>query len=305
MDQAQAVFDSVGDAAAIKQLVDDRVRENLYLELKTKKDRRTSELDDSDSFQFSRALSGFANSDGGVLVWGVETDKEERASALKPIAHVAEFAARLKKSMLNAVQPMVDGIVIETITDSSDPAAGFVRCLVPRSDKTPHRALRAGRDYFRRSTEGFYRMEHFDLEDAFGRRPRPVLLVQMQLLPRPEADPHEEVHFSFLNEGRGVARHAAFTCQFTAGVQVAQASGRISDNTFLNGGVPIVSHQENVAVIHAVPILSAVGHVVIKRSEKGSPLEMSIRWYCEGMRLRTWSGKLEPGNPSRISGEPG
>ena len=238
-------------------------------------------------------------------MWGVETDKEERACATKPIAQVAEFSARLKKSMLNAVQPMVDGIVIETIADSVDSSAGFVRCLVPRSDKTPHRALRAGREYFRRSTEGFYRMEHFDLEDAFGRRPRPVLLVQLQLVPRPEADPHEEVHFAFMNEGRGVARHAAFTCQFSAGVQVAQASGRINDNTFLNGGVPVVSHQENVAVIHPVPIASAVGHIVIKRPEKGSPLEMSMRWYCEGMRLRTWSGQIQPGNLSWYSGEPG
>ena len=302
MDQAQTVFDSVGDVAAVKQLVDDRVQENIYLEFKTKKDRRTPELDDSDSFQFSRALSGFANSDGGVVIWGVETDKEERACALKPIAQVEDFAARLKKSMLNAVQPMVDGIVIETIVDASDSTVGFARCLVPRSDKTPHRALRAGREYFRRSAEGFYRLEHFDLDDAFGRRPRPVLLVQIQLVPRPEGDPHEVVHFSFLNEGRGVARHAAFTCQFAASVQVAQASGRINDNTFLNSGVPIISHQENVGVIHAVPILSAVGNVVIKRPEKGSPLEMSIRWYCEGMRLRTWSGQLEPGSPLRTVG---
>ena len=33
MDPARTVFDSIGDAAAIRQLVDDRVQENLYLEL--------------------------------------------------------------------------------------------------------------------------------------------------------------------------------------------------------------------------------------------------------------------------------
>jgi len=305
MDHANAVFDSIADLAGVEQLIADRIQENLYLEFKTKKDRRTAELDDSDSFQFSRALSGFANSDGGVLIWGIETDKEERACALKPVAQVEEFVSRLKKSMLNSVQPMVDGIVIQAITDSTDPGTGFVSCLVPRSEKTPHRALRAGREYFRRSTEGFYRLEHFDLEDAFGRRPRPVLSVQMQLRSRPEGDPHEELHFAFLNEGRGVARHAGFTCQFSSGVSVVQASGRVQDNTLLNGGVPIVSHQENVAVIHAVPILSSVGHVVVKRSDKGAPLEASLRWYCEGMRLRTWTGRITTGNVLMTSGEPG
>ena len=93
MDQANAIFDAITDATALARLVDERVQENLYLEFKTKKDSRTPELDKSDSFQFSRALSGFANSDGGVLVWGVETDRHERARATKPIAQVVEFAA--------------------------------------------------------------------------------------------------------------------------------------------------------------------------------------------------------------------
>src|SRR5690242_7666517 len=165
MHQPTALFDSIADIAGVRQLIADRQQENLYLEFKTKKDRSRPDLDDSETRQFSRALSGFANSDGGVVVWGIKTDKEDRASELKPISLVAEFEARLKKSLLNAVQPFVDGVQIDTILEDDGSMAGYVKVLIPRSEKTPHRALLAEREYYRRSTEGFYRMEHFDLED--------------------------------------------------------------------------------------------------------------------------------------------
>jgi hypothetical protein len=134
-------------------------KEGLYLEFKMKKDRSHGNLEDSDRRQFSRALSGFANSDGGILVWGMETDKNSYAHALKPI---------------------VDGVQLEVIAGSRA-GEGYVKCLIPASDKTPHRAMLAEREYFRRTTEGFYRLEHFDLEDMFGRRPRPVLLIKARI----------------------------------------------------------------------------------------------------------------------------
>lgn len=295
MNQAQQIFESVRTVVDLRQLVSDRAQENIYLEFKTKKDRRTPDLDESDAFQFSRAISGFANSDGGVLLWGIDTDSEERARDLKPIAQIAKFEARLKKSILNAVHPMVDDILIQSISDDSDPTTGFIKCLIPRSEKTPHRALLANREYYRRSTEGFYRLEHFDLEDAFGRRPRPVLRMQVQLTPRPDNDPHEEVHFAFLNEGRGVARHLGFTCEFGVGIKVAHAHRPINDNTQVNLGRPIVSYQNDVSVIHAVPIWSAIGDVVIVRPDKGSPLPVLLRWYCEGMGLRECEELVSPG----------
>ena len=303
MNQAALLYESLQTVGALAQLVTDRVQENIYLEFKTKKDGRTPELDESDSFHFSRALSGFANSDGGVLIWGVETGKEERARALKPIAQFGEFVARLKKSLLNAVQPMVDDVRIECIPDTSDPTTGFVKCLIPRSEKTPHRALRANREYYRRSTEGFYRLEHFDLEDAFGRRPRPVLSIQVQLVPRPEGDAHEEVRFAILNEGRGVARHPGFTCELGQGATIVQARPPLNHNTAINSGMPIVSFQNDAAVIHAVPIWSAIGSIVILRPERGAPLSLLLRWYCEGMSLREWRGLVSSGEAVVTAGK--
>jgi len=294
MEQVTAFFDSIGALPGIRQLLADRVKENIYLELKTKKDRSTPELDDSDSWQFSRALSGFANSDGGVLVWGVETDKEDRAFKLKPIAAVSDFEARLKKSLLNSVQPFVDGVRMESILEDDGSGSGYLKVLIPRSDKAPHRAMRADREYFRRSTEGFYRLEHFDLEDAFGRRPHPSLAMTIELVPRAGDDPHEDVRFALRNEGRGIARYVGAMCEFSGEVTVAATNPGWNNNTNLNQGRPVVSYADNVGVIHAVPITASIGGVTIKRPAKGTALSLTLRWYCEGMMERTFSGTVTP-----------
>lgn len=210
--ELRAFYDRFVDEASLQELVRDREQENIHLEFKKKKRANTPELDQSDSWQFSRALSGLANSDGGVLFWGIGTDGEERASDLVPISGYRDFQARLKKSLLDAVQPMVDGVSIEAIPSLKHPDAGFVKCLIPSSDKSPHRGMLADREYYKRSTEGFYRLEHFDLEDMFGRRPIPRLELTTTLVQRGSSGGGGQTEYKGLavvaitNVGRGSAR---------------------------------------------------------------------------------------------------
>ena len=227
-------------------------------------------------------------------MWGIETDKEERASGLKPISSVSDFESRLKKSLINSVQPFVDGVRIEIVLEEDGTGAGYVKILIPRSEKSPHRALRADREYYKRSTEGFYRMEHFDLEDAFGRRPHPLLTLGVTLVPRAGEDPHEEVNFTLQNDGRGIARYMGLMCEFPSDVQVVATTHGFQDNTRLNKGRPVVSYAENVGVLHPVSIFSAIGTVTIKRAAKASPLSISARWYCAEMAERSFTGTIDP-----------
>jgi hypothetical protein len=207
-----AFFESLATELDINQLIAAREQENIHLEFKQKKVRNEPDLADSDKSQFSRALSGFANSDGGVLIWGIVTDNEERAASLAPITGCREFQARLKKSLLNAVQPVVDNVRIEVIPTGENSDIGFVICLVPASDKAPHRAMLANREYYKRSTEGFYRLEPFDLEDMFGRRPVPRLELSLKLFQRGSSGGGGYTKYMGLavatitNVGRGSAR---------------------------------------------------------------------------------------------------
>src|SRR5262249_32354476 len=206
-----AFFTSLANEADLQRLIVEKEKENIHLEFKQKKDRSHGALDDSDKFQFSRAVAGFANSDGGVLIWGIATDKDECAHLLKPISDVSAFLAALKKSILNTSQPVVDDLQL-TVIPAANPGEGYVCCLIPQSEKTPHRAMLANREYYKRTTEGFYRLEHFDLEDMFGRRPVPRLNILTAVRPGGSSGgtggrtQDVLIDLTVINEGRGTAR---------------------------------------------------------------------------------------------------
>ena len=96
-------------------------------------------LDDDDKKNFSKSVSGFANADGGVLVFGVATEKAtnspDRASKLKPITDADMLRVRLLDSVLNTTQPPVEGLQIEHIPGAS--GNGYVKCIIPASVARP------------------------------------------------------------------------------------------------------------------------------------------------------------------------
>lgn len=290
----KSLYDSLGCEADLRRLIAEKAKEDLHLEFKQKRDRSHARLEDSDAFQFSRALSGFANSDGGILVWGIETDKYDRAKALKAISEVQAFNAVLKKSLLNSTQPIVDRVQLAVIESTKKDGSGFVKCLIPSSEKAPHRAMLANREYFKRSTEGFYRLEHFDLEDMFGRRPHPSLTAHLELHPRPGDDPYEELHFAFINNGRGIAKCVGFVCRFDDGVVVMATNGGPWNATAANHGLPTVVYAENSSVIYPTGIVSFVGYATIRRPEKGQKLHIKLSWYRENMAMRSFDGEVPP-----------
>jgi predicted HTH transcriptional regulator len=161
------MYRGIVSAADVQRLVDEREPESLYLEFKQKRDQRDDRLHKDDSQGFSEALSGFANSDGGVVLFGVATKKHggsiDKADEVKPIANAEQFRWRLKSYILAATSPPVDNVSLEFIKENG--THGYVKCLVPPSDRPPHMAM-PDRHYYRRSIDSFRSMDHFELEDA-------------------------------------------------------------------------------------------------------------------------------------------
>ena len=139
-------------------------------------------------------------------------------------------------------------------------------------------------------------MEHYELEDTFGRRLRPELLFFCELRTRPEGDPHEELHFFLLNEGRGVARHTGFHCRLGAEVKVASAQGvGLHNASHVNQGAAAISYTNDISVIHANGIYVSVGNAVIMRENRTTPLMVQCTWYAEGMDTRRAERAILPG----------
>jgi hypothetical protein len=269
--------------------------EDLYLEFKQKQDSRNGDLGESDRKNYSKALSGFANADGGLLIWGVETarsqDGIDRAHSLKPFAQAAHFRARLLDSVLNSTQPVVDGIEAKVIEGQ---AGGYLVCLVPQSVRAPHRAVLAEHQYWRRTATGHRRMDHYELEDLFGRRLRPAVALFLEIRPVQDNPELENVHFFALNEGRGIARHFGFLWRPTDAA-IQRVHGHSLTNASTMNNRPTITYYDAHQVLHSNGIYFGPGYATIRRANRNVPLEFSAAWYAEDMETRRGRGKAEPG----------
>lgn len=154
--------------------------ERMHFDYKQKSRAHEPKLDETDKGHLSEAVSGFANTSGGVLIWGVEND----TLLPKPITEVKRFTSELLKLAVVATDPVVPGIDAFSITAASEKGSGFAFIHIPESPLPPHRvALRdvKGRNnYYVRTGESFVVASHTMLEDMFGRRPRPQLVLTLK-----------------------------------------------------------------------------------------------------------------------------
>ena len=89
---------------------------------------------------------------------------------------------------------------------------GFAVTLVPESDAGPHMAMKFKGRHYKRSGDSFYPMEHFDIEDMFGRRKKPSLslftIFRGEMKSRDSDVLHKvQVVIGLNNTGRGIAKH--------------------------------------------------------------------------------------------------
>src|SRR5258708_2753392 len=95
--------DPTNAESLIEAFVAKKRAEDLHLEFKQKHDATKGSIAESDKGRLSKAMSAFANSDGGVVVWGVEarqtSDPEvpDVAVALAPIKNIDAFHSHLNE----------------------------------------------------------------------------------------------------------------------------------------------------------------------------------------------------------------
>ncbi|HEY4129401.1 MAG TPA: ATP-binding protein [Gemmatimonadaceae bacterium] len=312
------LFDSL-DATRIAEYIRTQQEEHLLLDFKTASRSDLSGSDDRKNF--AKALSGFANSDGGLIVWGVDArklkpDGPDCATAEKEIDNLPLFVSRLNEFTGSFVRPLVEGVrhrAVPTVGSS-----GFAITIVPESDTGPHMALGGEGRYYKRSGSSFYPMEHFDIEDMFGRRRKPRLDVEFTIGSRGSSRSNGVIEHKnpigvfVSNRGRGSATNlfARLTVSepFVLSPIGPEADGRgglprISEDgnrrASYSGRANVVVHPGMRQGIAAVGVTVSVGQqqladleVVLETAADGIPLTRSTH-RLSGTQIRSDLGNFE------------
>jgi hypothetical protein len=144
-------------------LTTNKVAEGTLLEYKSVLPGPT----DGDKIKFLRAVSSFANTQGGDLIYGVQASQGV-PTAIPGFAGVNEDGERLRLENLcrDGIQERIRNIQMRFVSLASGSAALVIR--VPRSWNGPHRVVLGGHGHFyARNSAGSYQMDVPQLRSAF------------------------------------------------------------------------------------------------------------------------------------------
>ncbi|GLS44385.1 AlbA family DNA-binding domain-containing protein [Methylobacterium brachythecii] len=172
--------------AGIDRLIGERTQEFLELDFKRKEVDRNGEFSTKDRRMLAEALSGFANSAGGLLIIGIDArpgdDQIDCAQAPFPIMGIERFLADANNEIGQLIQPRLDGVAIAAIDSRREPGSGYLLVYVQQSERRPHRSEAKGQKlYYKRHGSSFYVMEHNDLADAFARHGVPTIDINIKI----------------------------------------------------------------------------------------------------------------------------
>src|SRR2546423_13216683 len=118
----------------INKLITDKVQENLHLDYK---DSRA--VDPGKREEISKDISAFANSDGGIIIYGVEEDKKHFPVKIDDgVDRSICSHERLEQIIHGNITPRIDDLRIYPIPISVDSYVYVVE--IPKSHRGPHQA---------------------------------------------------------------------------------------------------------------------------------------------------------------------
>jgi Putative DNA-binding domain len=198
----------------IENTIARKAEEGLYLDFKSKSDKRDPALNDDDKANLAKAISGFANTDGGLIVWGVKANankKEEPdvARELLPINNLKTFQTMLNSLSGEVVNPPVAGVESRLIPNAPGSDMGYVITIVPkRRDTVVQANAKTCKGFYVRSGSGFYQLPASLIAEFYRRRPSPILRLSLQLVEPAQVEFVEE-----LIKAENWRKMATFKCE--------------------------------------------------------------------------------------------
>lgn len=221
MGRAEDLFEKIKKEGekAIDELIQTRKSEELFLEFKCSANNGDGKyLNDHDRKHLAKAISGFGNSEGGIIVWGIDCSKGDDHTDIPKekvlIKNVARFVSWLEGAVSGCTVPPHGGVQNYPII-IKDCEDGIAVTYVPKSNYAPHQSLHDDK-YYIRAGSSFVPTPHSVLAGMFGRRPQPNVFSNYAIYPtKPNYNLNAigaeiEVGLNLVNTGPGIAKDMFF-----------------------------------------------------------------------------------------------
>lgn len=147
----------------LRRLIDEKVPESKQIEYK----RELPDGGDKGTVSFLRAVTAFANTQGGDLLYGIEA-KDGIPITLSPLTMTSgdQVVQRFENLCRDGVEPRLTGVQYQFVSLDGGGSALVVR--IPKSWSTPHRVSAGNHAHFYgRNSAGAYQLDVAELRQAF------------------------------------------------------------------------------------------------------------------------------------------
>lgn len=168
MGAAEDLFDALSTYGALEQLVTDGEVESQHLECKSP---GAPNLKGDMRAKLAEAVSGFANSGGGVIIWGASTTHHDHSgldviSQLEPIGTARLFGQMVDRAVRAAARPTVTAPPSRVLRRVATDTKGVVVTLVPAATGDPVQST-IDSNFYLRSGDSFAEMPYEILRRMF------------------------------------------------------------------------------------------------------------------------------------------
>jgi hypothetical protein len=206
--------------ADLQSLITGQVEESISLEYKH---GAALARDDKKRDEITKDVSAFANSAGGLIIYGIAegptATTKHLPAAFAPVDRT-QFSRESLEQVIQRIQPKIDGIEIVPIPLTSSTNHIAYAVSIPQGD-TAHQA--ADKRYYKRHNFMAVPMEDYELRDVMNRLTHPIIELEAEIvcemkspssmypvaLPGQEQAPYPEhlMHIRAFNRGKAIAHH--------------------------------------------------------------------------------------------------
>jgi len=149
----------------ILALIEEGAEESLNLDFK-----RAESLEQTDGRkkEISKDVSSFANSDGGIIIYGIDEEGDYKASSLSFVDGEKVTKEWLEQVINSDIHRRIEGIEIYPIRFENDVKKTIYIVKIPASNNTPHMAKDFR--YYKRSNFEIVRMHEYEVRQAYQKR---------------------------------------------------------------------------------------------------------------------------------------
>lgn len=148
----------------ILDLIENEIEESIYLDFKAGDALGKS---DSKRKEISKDVSAFANSDGGVIIYGVN-EKNHKAHSLSFIDGNEFTKEWLEQIISSSIQRKISNLVISPVRFESNIEKTVYIVKIPKSFETPH--MCKDNRFYRRYNFESVQMEEYEIRELYNRK---------------------------------------------------------------------------------------------------------------------------------------